>query len=121
MSMIIRDKDQVRENIENYAGGQGMIEFTHMVPTELLKDEAKLFKILTFSAGAGLGEHAHVDNYEVYYILDGEGICVDDGQEVAVHKGDMIYTADGASHSIRDAGEGNLVMLAVVIYENKAN
>lgn len=119
--MIIKDQDQIRENIENYAGGEGIIEFNTIVPTELLKDEAKLFKILSFQAGAGLGEHAHVDNYEIYYILDGKGICVDDGQEVVVTKGDMIYTADGASHSIRDAGEGNLVMLAAVIFENKAN
>ena len=118
--MIIRNNDLPREDIEGYAGGQGVLEFTKLVPTELLKDEAKLIKFIRFQPGAGLGEHAHVDNFEVYYILGGHGIAVDDGKEVAVTTGDVVYTADGASHSIRDAGDGDLVMLACVIYENKA-
>ena len=109
--MIIRNNDLPREDIEGYAGGQGVLEFTTLVPTELL---------IRFQPGAGLGEHAHVDNFEVYYILGGHGIAVDDGKEVAVTTGDVVYTADGASHSIRDAGDGDLVMLACVIYENKA-
>lgn len=119
--MIIRNNDLPRESIEGYAGGQGVLEFTTLLPTELLKDEAKLFKVIKFHAGAGLGLHSHVDNYEIYYILDGHGIVLDDGTEVAVSSGDVVYTADGASHSIRDAGDGDLVMLACVIYENKAN
>lgn len=41
--MIIRNNDLPREDIEGYAGGQGVLEFTTLVPTELLKDEAKLF------------------------------------------------------------------------------
>lgn len=118
--MIIRNNDQVRENIEGYAGGSGVLEFTTLVPTELLKDEAKLFKVIRFQPGAGLGEHAHVNNFEVYYILSGHGIAVDNGEEIAVTTGDIVYTADGASHSIRDAGDGDLAMLACVIYENKA-
>ncbi|MDO4280511.1 MAG: cupin domain-containing protein [Peptococcaceae bacterium] len=118
--MIIRDQEQVSETMENYAGGQGKIDFKTVVPPALLKDEAKLFKVLSFDAGAAIGDHAHVDNYEIYYILEGEGIAVDNGQEITVHPGDVVYTADGATHSIRDAGDGNLVMLACVIYENKA-
>ena len=66
--MIIRNNDLPREDIEGYAGGQGVLEFTTLVPTELLKDEAKLFKVIRFQPGAGLGEHAHVDNFEVYYM-----------------------------------------------------
>lgn len=119
--MIIRSNEQKCINQENYAGGNGIVEFRALVPDEKLKGEAKLFKVLSFQPGAGLGEHAHVDNFEIYYILKGHGIAVDDGVEVAVAPGDVVYTADGASHSIRDAGDGDLVMLACVIYENKAN
>ena len=79
------------------------------------------WSVIRFQPGAGLGEHAHVDNYEIYYILGGHGIAVDSGEEVAVTTGDVVYTADGATHSIRDAGDGDLVMLACVIYENKAD
>ena len=35
--MIIRNNDLPREDIEGYAGGQGVLEFTTLVPTELLK------------------------------------------------------------------------------------
>ena len=118
--MIIRANEQECVNQENYAGGNGIVEFRTLVPDTLLKKEAKLFKLLSFQPGAGLGEHAHVDNYEIYYILKGHGIVIDNGEAVEVTAGDIVYTADGASHSIRDAGEGELVMLACIIYENKA-
>ena len=49
--MIIRNNDLPREDIEGYAGGQGVLEFTTLVPTELLKDEAKLFKVIRFQPG----------------------------------------------------------------------
>ena len=45
----------------------------------------------------------------------------DNGEEIEVGPGDVVYTADGATHSIRDAGNGDLVMLAAVIFENKKN
>ncbi|MEE0229293.1 MAG: cupin domain-containing protein [Peptococcaceae bacterium] len=118
--MIIRENEQERVNQENYAGGNGVIEFKAIVPDECLKGEAKIFKVLTFEKGAGIGNHAHVDNYEIYYILQGKGIAVDNGEEIEVGPGDVVYTADGATHSIRDAGNGDLVMLAAVIFENKA-
>ena len=34
--MIIRNNDLQREKIEGYAGGQGLLEFTTLLPTELL-------------------------------------------------------------------------------------
>ena len=118
--MIIRNNDLPREDIEGYAGGQGVLEFTTLVPSYLHKDDAIPFYPIGFEPGACIGEHSHEDNIELYFFLGGHGIAVDDGKEVAVTTGDVVYTADGASHSIRDAGDGDLVMLACVIYENKA-
>ncbi len=117
--MIIRDIAMERVPRENHLGGTGKVEFKHLVPVELLKGEAKMFSVLTFEPGAGLGVHDHVDNFEIYYILSGKATAIDDGKEVEVFPGDVIYTADGASHSITNTGDSDMVMLATVIFENK--
>ena len=45
--------------------------------------------------------------------------AIDDGKEVKVYPGDLIYTADGNTHAITNTGKTPMVMLATVIYENK--
>lgn len=118
--MIYRDKDMECTTKENHLGGTGKIEFKTLVPADKLKGESRMFNLLTFEPGAGLGEHDHTDNYEIYYILSGKAIAVDNGEEVELGAGDIVYTADGATHSIRNAGDEPMVMLATIVFENKA-
>ncbi|MDU7504884.1 MAG: cupin domain-containing protein, partial [Clostridia bacterium] len=58
------------------------------------------------------------DNFELYYILEGTATVDDNGTTVDVGPGDMIYTADGAKHSI--TANSPMKMIATVVYENKA-
>jgi mannose-6-phosphate isomerase-like protein (cupin superfamily) len=118
--MIFFEKDMPRNIQEAMRGGAGKVEVKAMVPADRLKGEAKMFNLMTFEPGAGIGEHDHVGNYEIYYILQGKAIAVDDGKDVEVGPGDIVYTADGASHSIRNIGDGPMVMLATIVFENKA-
>ena len=117
--MIIKHADMQVTPETNFAGGQGVTTFTELVPLELLRDEAKLFKHVTIDVGASIGPHSHVDNYEVYYILSGQGEVDDNGTPVSVEPGDVVYTADGATHSLTNTGDVPIEMVAVIIYENK--
>lgn len=118
--MIIKAHEMEESVKENHLGGEGKIVFKTLVPPELLKGEARMFNLLTFEPGATLGEHDHVDNYELYYILSGKAIIIDDGKEVEVGPGDMVYTADGSSHSVKTIGDEPMVMIATIVFENKA-
>lgn len=116
--MIIQDKDMHKEIRTECFGGQGDVEFKFLIPPEKLKGEAKMFNLLTFAPGSSLGLHEHTDNFELYYILEGTATVDDNGTTVDVGPGDMIYTADGAKHSI--TAKSPMKMIATVVYENKA-
>lgn len=118
--MIIREKDMSRETIEGNKGGAGRGEYKAMIPRDQLKDEVKFFNIVTLEPGASIGSHPHVDDYEVYYILDGKATVVDDGTEAELDAGDAIVTGDGKIHSIQNNSDAPLVFMACIVYANKA-
>ncbi len=117
--MIIRKKDMKQEARPNALGGEGAPLFHILLDPKYLKDEAKMFNIVEFKPGESLGLHRHTDNFEIYYILEGKAVVNDNGIDVEVGAGDLIYTADGAQHSIENIGDTNMKMIATVIYENK--
>ena len=60
--------------------------------------------------GASIGVHFH-DHDEIYYVLEGEGDYVLDGVVQRVRAGDALLTRAGSTHSMRQAGAGDLVLL----------
>ncbi len=119
--MIIHAKKQPQETLENYSGGSGRITFTTLLPDEaLFKEEARFFKVMSFAPNASIGEHAHCGNIALYIVLAGHGIALDNGIAKDIAAGDVLYTSDGGTHGICDAGSGDLVVLAAVLLENRA-
>lgn len=119
--MIIHKNERPQEHHNDYSGGHGRITFTALLPNEaLLKDEGRFFKTMAFAPGASIGEHVHDGNIALYVVLAGHGIAIDNGVAQEISTGDVLYTTDGASHGIRDAGNGDLVVLGCVLLENCA-
>lgn len=119
VKVIVKDKKSRKETKSEMFGGNGEVQIEILLEPDKLKDEMRMFNRMTFPPGASLGLHDHVDNFEIYYILEGEGTAIDDGKEVPVQAGDVIYTADGATHALINSGNRPLVMLATIIFENK--
>ena len=117
--MIIQKGSARKEVKSEMFEGKGEVTLEILVEPVYLKEEMKMFNRMTFPPGASLGLHSRVDNFELYYILEGEATAIDDGKEVKVYPGDLIYTADGNTHAITNTGDSPMVMLATVIYENK--
>lgn len=113
--MIRKAQDCKMRTADNRYGGQGEIVFTDLVTPEELAPHAKLCSVLSLAPGVSLGEHAHEDNFEVYYIMKGKGIVTEKEGETEVGPGDVIYTTHGASHAIRNEGEEVLEFLAVIV------
>ena len=59
------------------------------------------FGIAEFPANATAGEHTHHGEDEFFYILEGEAVLVQDGEERLVSKGDIVLTRSGSTHSIK--------------------
>ncbi len=112
--MVRRTEEMVTEFRKRMRDGDGTAEIKHIYKGDELKGNTRLCAQITLEPNASIGTHIHENEEEVYYILEGEGEVIDDGQPVAVKKGDAILTRDGASHSIRNTGNADLVFMAVI-------
>ncbi len=68
------------------------------------------FRKRVLHRGAGIGLHQH-DHDEIYYVISGTGVYTLDGKEHAVGPGNAMLTRPGSTHSIRQTGEDDLVLL----------
>lgn len=73
------------------------------------------FRRRVLHVGAAIGAHP-IDHDEVYYVLDGEGEVVSDGQRARIGKGMAAYLYRGAVVGIRQWGRKPLSL--IISYPN---
>ena len=117
--MIIFDKDRPVKMESAVLGGTGT-EIQRAVFDYDAPDAPKncpLFMEVEYPPGTGAGYHHHEGNSEIYYILEGEAVYCDDGNETVLHAGDSAVCYDGHSHSIRNDSLKTMRFLAVMFDE----
>ncbi|MCX7747233.1 MAG: cupin domain-containing protein [Clostridia bacterium] len=113
--MIKRANEMELEIKEQMRGGNGSIEITHVFKKEELKGKARLCATLKINPGCSIGLHEHVNEEEIFYVIRGKGLIVDNGTQFEVNEGDAILTGGGASHSVQNIGDKPLEMMAVIL------
>lgn len=103
------------ERIENMCGGKGHLLMKHLLGEEELNGKCGLYAEVTIEPGCSLGYHEHFGESETYYILEGQGIYSDNGNLRMVKKGDVTFTAGGQGHALTNAGDTDLVFMALII------
>ena len=61
------------------------------------------------------GLHSHPTSDDVNFVLLGTGLAICDGQEEPLEPGVCHICKRGSEHSIQNTGEGDLVLLTVVV------
>lgn len=112
--MVYQAKDRTQEIRVQMRGGEGQVAIQHL-EREHLPPNGRLFAKLVLAPSCSIGEHQHVGESELFYFECGTGIVTDDGVEVAVNAGDVMTTFDGHSHSVKNTGTTDLVIIAVII------
>ena len=69
-----------------------------------------VFRKRALQAGSGIGLHEQKED-EIYYVLSGTGTMTLDGKTVNVTPGTAVLTRTGSSHSLRQTGREDLVIL----------
>lgn len=113
--MIKKRSEQATEVRKNMRGGPGEVEIRHYLNKDEFGARCRLCAELVLSPGSGIGEHQHVDEDEVFIIQRGRGVVTDGGKEAEVVAGDSILTGKGASHSIKNTGNEDLVVTAIIM------
>lgn len=113
--MIKRKEELLTIEKEGLRNGKGIVKLQHIIEGDELKGKGSLFARITIPKGNSIGKHDHTEDFEVYYILKGNGRVFDNGELVDVFEGDVVYTTDGNEHYIENIGEEDLEFLATVI------
>jgi quercetin dioxygenase-like cupin family protein len=67
-----------------------------------------------FEPGQSHALHAHIGMDKMYYVLDGKGTFLLEGQELPMQSGDLLVAPDGVSHGVKNTGHERLLVLAVL-------
>ncbi len=113
--MIKTQAMMTREIRSKMRGGEGEVEFLELFAPSELTGKARLVARLTLQQGCSIGFHEHQQEEELFYVLEGEGIFTENGQETVVRSGDATLTGNGSGHSIRNDQPEPLVLMAVVL------
>lgn len=119
--MIKRAEQQTIREREQVRGGTGKLSFHDFLTADEAFGAGHLFSRTVIPAGASIGEHRHDGEFEVYYILSGTAEVIDNGEAFTLRAEDTHLCASGESHAVRNAGEENLEVLMLILYENPAH
>ncbi|MCP4650854.1 MAG: cupin domain-containing protein [PVC group bacterium] len=113
--MIKKRLDRESEVRTNMRGGPGEINITHYFKKDEISGPCRLCAELVLAPGAGIGLHEHANEDEMFIIQQGKGVVTDNDKEVEVTVGDCIITGGGSSHSVKNTGNTDLVITAVIV------
>ena len=117
--MIKKRSEQDTEIRKNMRGGPGEILIRHRFRKEEINAPCRLCAQLVLAPGAGIGSHQHNEEDEIFIIQQGKALVIDNDKEIEVEAGDSILTGRGGSHSIKNIGDNDLLVTAVIIQYGK--
>ena len=110
-----KDSYPVKIN-EQMRGGDGTVKIESLLTKEELYEKGRLFAKITIGPGCSIGQHVHEGEMEAFYIAQGKALFDDNGTQIEAAAGDTTYTPSGAGHSIRNIGEEDLVLIALILF-----
>jgi quercetin dioxygenase-like cupin family protein len=67
-----------------------------------------------FEPGQEHALHAHAGQDKVYLVIEGDGLFLLDGRELAMKAGDLLIAPEGIAHGVHNTGSGRLLVLAIL-------
>jgi len=115
--MIRKAMEMRTENIKEMRGGEGEVKVVHIMERNEFHNKGRLFAHNILKPGTSIGMHPHIGDFEAYYIIKGEGIFSEEGVENPIKQGDLGYIEVGKSHAIKNTGDTDLEIIALVLFE----
>ena len=113
--MIKRVEELRKDVVVNLMQGEGEINRIHLLETDEFCGHGRLFAKHMLEQGNSIGFHKHEGEQEAYYILKGQALYNDNGNETTVKEGDFTLCKSGEGHSIKNIGEGNLEFIGLIM------
>jgi len=111
---MIRYRSEMPTEYEDQpAGGIGRMSFHTLLKPEVLEGRTGMLAVITLEPGNTVGEHLHDTDSEVFFLLEGQGVMIEDGKRSQVSAGDIEYCPKGHSHGLEPVGDKPVVFLAL--------
>ena len=78
-------------------------------------ERASMFNIINLPSGSRIKEHPHIEDAEIYYIMEGEAEVTDNGRTAIMRAGDVMFTGNGDRHSIANHSGKDVRFLACIL------
>jgi mannose-6-phosphate isomerase-like protein (cupin superfamily) len=111
--IVEHDADVAVSEPGTHNGGGQTIGYSFFKKVPNLK---LVFRKRALKPGSGIGLHEQHED-EIYYVLSGKGVMTLDGRTVEVTPGTAVLTRTGSTHSLKQTGDEDLVIL--INYEAK--
>ena len=111
--IVQRDAEIAKKEPGTHNGGGMTIGYSFFDRTPNMKF---VFRKRALQPGSGIGYHEQKED-EVYYVLSGKGVMTVDDKPVDMTPGTAVLTRPGSSHSLKQVGPEDLVVL--IAYEIK--
>lgn len=113
--MIRRREEMEVKVMSQVQKGNGEVAFHTFMTGEEAYGAGRTFARVVFQPGTSIGVHEHHGEFEGYYILKGQALVTDQGEEVILQPGDYHMCKEGCSHGIACYGQETLEIIALII------
>lgn len=106
---MIIDFNKIEQNkLEKFKNGEGFILMKKVV------DDKNTIARITIPQASSIGFHLHETDQEILFVIDGEGVCIENNNEYPIYQGCSNYCPNMKEHSIKNTGNKNLEIFAVI-------
>lgn len=105
--VIEHDADVAKSEPGTHRGGGQTVGYSFFSKVPDLK---LVFRKRALKPGSGIGHHVQKED-EIYYVLSGKGSMTLDGKAVEITPGTAVLTRPGSSHSLKQVGDEDLVIM----------
>lgn len=112
--MYIR-KNNLKIETEENAKGVSTLFINDLADFDIKNDKLRTFALAKLIPGEEVEFHIHEGECEYYYIISGEALYDDNGNDVTLCAGDTTFTPSGTGHGIKNIGKKDLEFIALII------
>ena len=105
--VIETDREVAKDEPGTHNGGRQTVGYSFFRNVPNLK---LVFRKRALKPGSGIGLHEQKED-EIYYVLSGRGQMTLDGKTVDITPGTAVLTRTGSSHSLKQVGTEDLVIM----------
>ena len=100
---------------EHMKGGDGTVKIVHYAEQTEIGGKCRLMAKIILEPGCSIGEHTHVDEEEIFYVIKGTATYYDNGEWVTLNEGDSSICLGGQTHSIANRTDSTVEVIATVL------